>query len=311
MSLICPHCQRRYRPGHDRCSADDTTLVADPMVGRVLGGREIREFVGGGAMGMVFKAYYPPLDRFEAVKLMHARLAQMNRSAVDRFHREARIVANLRNPHVVQVYDTGADEDGHLFICMELIKGEPLSDVIERLGCLSPARVVRLMTQVCDALAEAHDRGVVHRDLKPDNLILETDRHGEDVLRVLDFGIAHDAEALQKTETGVQIGTPVYMAPEQVRGDHDAVNGRTDIYALGVIAYTMLTGDNPFLGRGLLDVLQKQLSFNPPRVDSVMPAVSPAFAALIAQMMAKPPAERPADMDAVRAALRALHETDE
>jgi serine/threonine-protein kinase len=225
---------------------------ADPMVGQLVGGRfRVTGVLGEGGMGIVYvgEQQMGSTVRKVAIKTLHQHLSK-DPSVRARFHRECGTVAQLEHPNTIKVYDFGETADGTLYIAMEFVAGRSLADVLQKEGPLDPERVIRIMRQVCGALDEAHGQGIIHRDLKPENVIL-TNRAGEtDVVKVLDFGIAArsesaDAQKEQKlTQQGMVLGTPPYMSPEQFTGK--ALDARSDVYSLGVMAYELLTGRLPF-----------------------------------------------------------------
>jgi serine/threonine-protein kinase len=255
--MKCEACQHQNIDGARfcaNCGALMPTLSeagADPMIGQLIGGRyRITGVLGEGGMGIVYvgEQQMGSTVRKVAIKTLHAHLSK-DPSVMARFHRECGTVAQLEHPNTIKFYDFGSTADGTLYIAMEFVAGHPLSDVIQH-GPLSPERVIKIMRQVCGALDEAHMQGIIHRDLKPENIIL-TDRAGEtDFVKVLDFGIAArtesaDAQKEQKlTQQGMVLGTPPYMSPEQFTGK--ALDSRSDIYSLGVMAYEMLAGRLPF-----------------------------------------------------------------
>jgi serine/threonine-protein kinase len=224
----------------------------DPMIGQVLGGRfRLTGVIGEGGMGIVYvgEQQMGSTLRKVAIKTLHLHLSK-DPSVLARFHREVGTVAELEHPNTIKVYDFGTTAEGTLYIAMEFVAGKPLSDVIRDDKLLSSDRVVKILRQICGALDEAHAKGIIHRDLKPENVIL-TDRAGQtDFVKVLDFGIAArsesaDAQKEQKlTHQGMVLGTPPYMSPEQFTGK--ALDARSDVYSLGVMAYEMLTGRLPF-----------------------------------------------------------------
>ncbi len=218
----------------------------DLAPGTVLDGRwRIEAPLGVGGMGTVYRAEHVHVGRKAAVKVLHADLCR-SLPERERFRREARVASRLRSEHVVEVLDFGEDHAGRPYIAMELLEGEPLRAVLDREGRLAPQRVVRLLRQLLDGLAAAHGAGVVHRDLKPDNLWL-SGRGVEERLRVLDFGIAKwsDPRAdVTRTQAGLVVGTPEYLSPEQAVGGD--VDRRADLYAAGILAFVMLTGRHPF-----------------------------------------------------------------
>ncbi len=223
----------------------------DAMIGQLIGGRyRVTGVLGEGGMGIVYvgEQQMGSTVRKVAIKTLHQHLSK-DPSVLARFHRECGTVAQLEHPNTIKFYDFGATADGTLYIAMEFVAGKPLADVVQE-GPMAPDRVVKIMRQVCGALDEAHMQGVIHRDLKPENIVL-TNRAGEtDFVKVLDFGIAARTESAdaQKeaklTQQGMVLGTPPYMSPEQFTGQ--ALDARSDIYSLAVMAYEMLTGKLPF-----------------------------------------------------------------
>ncbi len=222
------------------------------LVGQMVGGRyQVKSVLGEGGMGVVYEAEQQmgSTVRKVALKTLHAHLSH-DPAVSARFNRECGTIAQLEHPNTIKVYDFGATPDGTLYIAMEFVAGKPLSKLIEESGALPPDRVLKIVKQIAGSLQEAHQQGVIHRDLKPDNVVL-TQRAGEkDVVKLLDFGIAArtesaDAQKEQKlTQQGMVLGTPPYMSPEQFTGK--ALDARSDIYSLGVMVYEMLTGRLPF-----------------------------------------------------------------
>jgi tRNA A-37 threonylcarbamoyl transferase component Bud32 len=276
----------------------------DPNLGRTLLGQFVlREKLGEGGMGAVYLAEQPTVGRRAVVKLLQPRLAGDPEIAA-RFNLEARAAAALNHPHIVTVYNYGAD-DGALVLAMEHLEGRDLERRLAAEGPLLPARAVHVARQICDALAEAHRRGVVHRDLKPSNVMLVTRGRDADFVKVLDFGIAK-VEGVTITGGGTVFGTPEYMSPEQLRAE--PLDGRSDLYALGVLLFEIIAGRLPFSGATPEAQMQAHLQQLPPSLLEAAPqaGVSPALAALVAQLMAKDRAARPADADAAAEALAAL-----
>lgn len=287
----------------------------DAMLGRLIAGKfEIVELLGSGAMGAVYRAEQVALDKHVALKILHPSLRQ-DATFVRRFHREAKAAAALEHPNSVSILDFGEEPDGLLYIAMEYLDGRDLFQLIQEEWPLSKERIVALMRQVCGAVARAHDTGVVHRDLKPENIMVISrvgdDGEFEEVVKVCDFGIAHLQKSPEVTAagTGLLVGTPEYMAPEVARGEEP--DGRSDLYALGVVLYQILTKRLPFEGGDPLRVamLHVQQEPLPPHqlvsdVDSFLEDV-----ALIA--MAKSPDRRFATARQMRGALRAALENRE
>jgi serine/threonine-protein kinase len=262
--MECPRCGRCEDAGVELCPTDGSVMRPAGTLPRVLDGKyRIEQLIGRGGMGAVYRARDMRLDRLIAVKVVRADLLQ-DMDARRRFRREAQIVARLQHPGIVSIFDFGTFADGGAYLVMELVRGEDLRRVLQREGTLDPARAARILSAVCHAIEAAHREGVLHRDLKPENILLPGG--GEIEAKVLDFGVAKlvgDSNEETKpgreatlTAAGSIIGTPAYMAPEQLRGtppDH-----RTDVFALGVIAYEMLSGELPFSRGSLADVILAQ-----------------------------------------------------
>src|SRR6476646_535006 len=242
-------------------------------------------------MGSVYAAHQPQIGARVAVKVLAADLSRDVR-LVQRFVDEARAVNKIRHPNIIDIFAFGRLADGRHHFVMELLDGETLAARLAR-GPLPPSEARRLLLQICEALEAAHQERVVHRDLKPENLWIATPRHGQPYAKILDFGIAklaEDRDASLATETGVAMGTAHFMAPEQCRGE--AVDARTDIYAMGVILYRMWAGRLPFEGGSFLAVVTQQITASPapPSVHAPLPA---RLEALILRCLQKDPAARP------------------
>jgi eukaryotic-like serine/threonine-protein kinase len=246
----------------------------------------VERVLGRGGMATVYLAHDSELERLVAVKVLDGGLAE-NAEAGDRFRREALTVARLSHPHVVAVFDAG-EEDGARFIVMEYVEGHGLDSILGREAPLGVDRVVELGLQACDGLGYAHVQGVVHRDVKPANLLLRSDG----VLKVSDFGIAHTADATQLTQVGTILGTTAYLAPEQARGE--AVGPQADVFSLGVVLYQALTGSPPWHVETLAQV--HAVGETPPSpVRSLVPGVPRNVESAIMRSLAREPRGRPAD----------------
>ena len=264
---FCPTCRAPVEGEAQFCPRDGTPLLdalpSDPLIGRLLGGRyRLVDRLGQGGMGTVYRALHTLMEKPVAVKVLRSDLAGDPAAAV-RFHREARSASRLDHEHCIRVTDFGQADDGVLFLVMELLDGETLSGPISR-GPLEPGRAATLAHQICQALAHAHEQGVIHRDLKPDNVFLAR-RGRREAVKVLDFGLAKIAGDSSGgpaiTRAGVVFGTPEYMAPEQA--ESGTIDARTDLYALGVILYQMLTGGLPFNASSFLALLSKHVEEEP------------------------------------------------
>jgi tRNA A-37 threonylcarbamoyl transferase component Bud32 len=316
-ATACPHCATALVPGARFCPACGqatvptataggggtlATSAGDPNLGREIGGRyRIVAKLGEGGMGAVYRGEQISLKRTVAVKLLRPEMSS-NEMLLRRFNAEAEAVAKLNHPNTVNIYDFGRDSDGSLFIAMEFIEGRSLRRVIHEQGPLHPTRALAIAGQVAASLADAHAHAIVHRDLKPDNVMLQDRGRQRDVVRVLDFGIAKlrdDTRGTQAamTQAGDMLGTPQYMAPEQIRGD--AIDGRTDIYALGCMLYEMVTGRMPFEAPSVMAMLSKHLleHAQPPSVRRPDLGLPPAVDHLIMAAMAKDVAARPPTME--------------
>jgi serine/threonine-protein kinase len=230
------------------------------------------------------------------------RTDQQDSVAVARFEREVRATTELTHPNTVRIYDFGATEDGISYYAMELLRGEPLSALLPREAPLPPARVVWIATQVARALAEAHGRGIVHRDIKPENVFMTRAGDEPDHAKVLDFGIARVASAVETglTQTGV-LGTPQYLAPELLLGDK--ATPRADVYALGVVLFQLLTGALPFAAEDARALLLARISLDPRDVRELVPEIPAALAEVVRLSLSREPTERYADGRAVAEAL--------
>jgi serine/threonine protein kinase len=248
---------------------------------RVFSGRyEITHLVARGGMAQVFRAHDRRLDRPVALKVLFPELS-VDRAFVERFRREAQAAANLSHPNIVPVFDWGEDDNTY-YIVMEYVEGDPLSQALRTGGPMPPPMVAHIGARVADALAYAHRHGVVHRDVKPGNVLLTADRQ----VKVTDFGIARAVNTEESlTQTGAVMGTATYFSPEQAEGL--GVDGRSDIYSLGVVLFEMVAGRPPFLGDSPVAVASKHVRERPPLLRDLNPTVPPALEAIIAKAMAK------------------------
>jgi hypothetical protein len=289
----CPTCQARYPGDFKVCPRDASPLVdaqddgTDPFVGTTLADNyQILRIVGEGGMGRVYEARHTRLGRKRfAIKVLHAEYARQP-DVVARFQREAEAASGIAHPNVVDVYDVHHTEDGRPYLVGEFLEGEELGRYLSRFGKLTLEQAIPIVRQVCRALGAAHARGVVHRDMKPENVFLVGDSQ-HPLVKVIDFGISktEDGSSTQLTRTGMIMGTPSYMAPEQARGDK--VDARADIYAVGAILYRALTGRKPFDADDPSVIVTQVLTQDPPRPRSLNPAIPQALELVIQHAMAK------------------------
>src|SRR5437868_9550951 len=270
-----------------------------PQPGDLIADRyELEELVGSGGMSTVFRARDQQLGRRVAIKILHERYGD-DPEYVERFRREARAVARLSHPNIVTVIDRGAD-DGRQYIVFEHVDGENLKELVVRSGRLPVRRALELALAVADGLAFAHDHGLVHRDVKPQNVLLS--REGE--VKVTDFGIARSLHMDHGvTQTGTVLGTGEYLAPEQASGK--PVSPATDVYSLGVVLWELLAGEVPFKGDNFVAVALRHVNEPVPHLRDVRPDVSPRLAAAVERALAKDPASRFPSMGALAKELRA------
>ena len=278
---------------------------------RELGAYQLVERVGGGGMGEVWRAEHQLLARPAAIKLIRADngASQPTDEARARFEQEAQVTASLRSPHTIHLYDFGITDDGAFYYVMELLEGFDLQALVERFGPVPVDRAVYLLGQVCHSLAEAHHRGVVHRDIKPSNIYVCRYGRDCDFVKVLDFGLVKPMEshqgATQQALTGEAVtrGTPAFMSPEQALAD-PTLDARSDIYALGCVAFWLVTGKHVFQGTSPIDTIVRHVQAAPdaPSRHSEL-AIPPGFDSLVLECLAKDRHERPASADAVAARL--------
>lgn len=295
MPTICTSCGRILgRPATALCPDDDSPLsrldlapTSAELSGRVLGGRyRIFDRLGGGGMGVVYRGEQTTLGREVAVKIISGDVTE---ARALRFMQEARLAAQLTTPHAVVVHDFGVTADGILYLVMERLRGETLRDALRAAGRLPSARALDIVAQIALGLAAAHERGLFHRDLKPSNVFLQHQASGPDLVKLLDFGVAraHSDDDVEVAHGRRRLaGTPPWMSPEQIR--REVLDGRSDVYALGVVFYQLVTGRLPF--RGSADEVMRQHLHHPfPLPEQLSPpvAVPRPAADLLVQMLQK------------------------
>ncbi|HEY6460113.1 MAG TPA: serine/threonine-protein kinase, partial [Polyangiaceae bacterium] len=277
------------------------------LVGTTLDGKfQIEKALASGAAGDVYEAMHLGLGTRVAVKVLRPGVEETAGIRRKRFLREARVAARLRSDHVVRVFDVVAPEEGPTYIVMELLRGETLADRLKRDGALAPAEAVDFVLQAARPLAEMHDEGIVHRDVKPSNLFLARDADGKERIKLLDFGVAAFQQPVARTDSSLTfsqavLGTPKYMAPEQVRASSQ-VDARADVWALGVTLHELVTGAPPFDGQTVLAVLNQIERQEPPALRDHVPR---SLGDVVRACLAKDPAGRPASARALASRLEA------
>lgn len=275
--MKCPLCHNEHS---EESACPDQPR--DSRVGQVIGGkyRVLRKLADGG-MGSVYEARHTEIERPFALKFIHHTLAG-DEEWLDRFKREARAAGGLVNDHITAVLDFGTTPDGSPYIVMEMLRGMTLSDRFEQGARIAPDEALEIISQACVGIGAAHARGIVHRDIKPDNLFLCDRDAGGTIVKILDFGIARvlGTKATRATKTGRVMGTPGYMSPEQARGERQ-LDARTDIYALGVILYELLCERQMFVADSYNAILYKVLNDDIPRLEQELPDISPELAAVV------------------------------
>ncbi|HJR07058.1 MAG TPA: protein kinase [Pyrinomonadaceae bacterium] len=318
---FCPKCGNSYDGAVTFCQRDGEVLedAAEDMTGRVLDGQyEIESFIARGGMGTLYRARHILLGDRVAIKTLKPEM-RSNTEWLRRFQREGRAARRFRHPNAVTVYDLRTGADGLTYMVMEYVEGHSLDKELKARGRLTPAEAWQILEPITSALEAAHAQGVVHRDLKPENVMLNRTAAGELQVKLLDLGIAKlrdvaetqagDGGGAALTMAGQILGTPYYMSPEQwgelSRDANPEIDGRADIYSLGVIFYELVTGEKPYVGYSLAELRQGHVSRQLPPLDEVASGVSAEFARAIEHAMAKDRADRPATAGVFAAEIRA------
>jgi len=299
---LCLSCNQYFEDKINQCPTDQTWLESvgkDPLIGALINNRYLVDSViGKGSSGIVYRA--TRLGRGEmvvAIKVLHSFIGAAG-SALDRFLREAQAATRLRNPHIITIWESGVTEDGQPYFVMDYLAGMTLTRLIKEKGQIEPKRVLSIMRQTCEALAEAHRLGITHRDLKPDNIVLQETGQGDDYVKLLDFGIAdspqHALFAYKMEKPRTVSGSPAYMSPEQCQGFE--LDGRSDIYSLAIVAFEMLTGTRPFRQSEDVNVMVLHVSEAPMTLSQARPDLNfpAAVENVFAHAFAKQPAQRQA-----------------
>ena len=295
---LCPTCGTEYPMSERFCPRDGTALrsqdAAADLVGSVIAERyHVMRKLGEGGMGAVYLAEHVKMGRKSAIKVMNPGMSQ-DPDAIARFNREASNASRMSHPNICAIYDFGETADGLIYLAMEYIEGRSLTALIKETGSVPPKRAASILHQTADALQVAHDYGIVHRDLKPDNIMIATGRDGGDQVKVVDFGIAkaHTSDAQKVTKTGLVVGTPEYMSPEQLAGDK--LDGRSDIYSLALVGFNMLTGTLPFPAQTAQEMMIMRLTDDPKTLAEMKPGVAwpPQLQAVMDRALARDAAQR-------------------
>jgi len=322
---ICRKCGARYGDEVNACPTDGEALhilpdvltsrnpapvprtPADPMIGSTVEKYLIKRKLGEGGMGIVYEAEHIHIGKKVALKVLLEDYTK-KQELVDRFKQEARSASIIGHPNIINVTDFGYTPDGRIFFVMEFLDGEDLASVIEKQGTLPHGRIMRVVKQVCAGLSAAHRKGIIHRDMKPENIFVLNPGGEDETIKILDFGIAKmsilESEGRKLTKTGVVFGTPEYMSPEQAAGK--PIDHRIDIYSLGVIMYEMLTGKVPFTGDTFMSILTKHIFEPVPPIGEVSQggAVPPALEQIVYKCLAKEPEGRFESVDELAAAVQ-------
>src|SRR5256714_5081154 len=293
----CPVCGKDYSDTSTLCPIDAAVRLrtSDPLIGQTLADKYfIEELIKNGGMGSVYLGKHVLMDKRVAIKVLRPSLA-MDGDVVARFSREARAASRISHPHAVSVTDFGESENGVVFLVMEYLDGRTLKEIVKSEGPMAVDRVVEIVRQVAGALDVAHQQGVVHRDLKSDNIML-SQTSGAEWAKVLDFGIAKIQQPegepdVDITAANLVIGTPQYMSPEQC-SQSGRIDARSDIYSFGIIIYEMLAGRVPFTGESPTMIMMKQVQDPPSSILEARPEVGAGLAQVISKALAKPPADR-------------------
>ncbi|MCA1828540.1 MAG: serine/threonine protein kinase [Myxococcales bacterium] len=312
MSRTCPDCHNTYDDDVLHCPEDGRGLgdlpIGDELIGRTIGSYRIEKQLGKGGMGAVYMGIHPGIGSRVAIKFLHPQYAHDER-IVDRFYNEARAVNVIGHDNILKILDLNVTEDNRHYFVMEFLQGKAVQNLLRHNVAIPLDITGPILVQVCEALEAAHRKGIVHRDLKPDNVYLITHKGKKNFVKVVDFGIARvtddEGNSTGKTQTGMVMGTPAYMSPEQGSGQTTKIDGRSDIYSLGCMMYQMATGRLPFPGSNFGEVLIGHLQQAPAPPRSLKPEIPEAYEAVILKCLEKRQEDRYQSMKELKHAIEA------
>ncbi|MBS1990763.1 MAG: protein kinase [Cyanobacteria bacterium SZAS LIN-2] len=294
----------------DMLTMDENGQPYSTLIGKTIDSKYlVQSVLGEGGMAIVYRAHHLQMERVVVIKVMQGWLTS-NKTSVERFEREGKLTAKLNHPNIVAVYDVGSIDGREPYIVMEYIKGEALADRIHNGGPLDYDTTANIIIQICHGLEEAHSSGIIHRDLKPDNVLLQTKSDRPDWVKIVDFGISNMVQGAKRlTKTGRMVGTPEYIAPEQLKDK--PIDIRTDLYAVGIMIFEMLTGRVPFDGESAESILMKHLLEEPPPMSTIRPELAGEnpFEPVVNKLLKKAPEERYQSAEELRHVVEQLRES--
>jgi serine/threonine protein kinase len=311
VSRTCPDCHNTYDDEVLHCPEDgrgleDDLPPADELIGRIIGSYKVIKQLGKGGMGAVYMGQHPVIGSKVAIKFLHPQYAHEDK-IVDRFFNEARAVNVIGHDNILKILDLNITEDDRHYFIMEYLHGRPLQAMLKHGASVGLDVAGPVTIQICDALEAAHKKGIIHRDLKPDNVYLITMKGKKNFVKVVDFGIARvtDEQGMStgKTQTGMVMGTPAYMSPEQGSGQTNKIDGRSDIYSLGVMMYQLATGKLPFPGTNFGEVLMGHLQLKPPAPRTLREDIPEVYEGIILKCLEKKQEDRYQTMHDLREAV--------
>ncbi len=315
MSRTCPDCRNTYDDDVLHCPEDGRGLgdlaPVDELIGRTIGSYRVEKQLGKGGMGAVYLGLHPGIGSKVAIKFLHPQYAHDDK-IVDRFFNEARAVNVIGHDNILKILDLNVTEDNRHYFVMEYLQGRAVQNLLKHNVAIPLEVAGPILVQICEALEAAHGKGIVHRDLKPDNVYLISMKGKKNFVKVVDFGIARvtdeAGESTGKTQTGMVMGTPAYMSPEQGSGQTDKIDGRSDIYSLGCMMYQMAAGRLPFPGANFGEVLIGHLQQRPPPLRELKPETPEAYEAIVLKCLEKKQEDRFQSMDELKMALEGCME---